>query len=79
MGQTSGKVLNRKKDEQSGFTYTQLTANVSKTFKMEENAMHPSEVARTVLDVVTSDDSQLRYVVGTTRLKRSKRGKICLT
>ena len=31
---------------------------------MEENAMHPSEVAKTVLDAVTSDDPQLRYVVG---------------
>ncbi|MGC1134363.1 MAG: SDR family oxidoreductase [Nitrososphaeraceae archaeon] len=45
--------------------YTQLADNMSKTFKkMEENAMHPSEVAKTILDVVTSDDSQLRYVVG---------------
>jgi hypothetical protein len=31
---------------------------------MEENAMHPSEVAKTILDVATSDDPQLRYVVG---------------
>jgi NAD(P)-dependent dehydrogenase (short-subunit alcohol dehydrogenase family) len=45
--------------------YTQLADNMSKTFKkMEENAMHPSEVAKTILDVVTSDDPQLRYVVG---------------
>ncbi|MGB8641387.1 MAG: SDR family oxidoreductase [Nitrososphaeraceae archaeon] len=45
--------------------YTQLADNMSKTFKkMEENAMHPFEVAKTILDVVTSDDPQLRYVVG---------------
>jgi NAD(P)-dependent dehydrogenase (short-subunit alcohol dehydrogenase family) len=45
--------------------YTQLADNMSKTFKkMEENAMHPSEVAKTILNVVTSDDPQLRYVVG---------------
>jgi NAD(P)-dependent dehydrogenase (short-subunit alcohol dehydrogenase family) len=45
--------------------YTQLADNMSKTFKkMEENAMHPSEVAKTILDVVTSDDPQLRYVIG---------------
>jgi NAD(P)-dependent dehydrogenase (short-subunit alcohol dehydrogenase family) len=45
--------------------YTQLADNMSKIFKkMEENAMHPSEVAKTILDVVTSDDPQLRYVVG---------------
>jgi short-subunit dehydrogenase len=44
--------------------YTQLADNMSKTFKkMEENAMHPSKVAKTILDVVTSDDPQLRYVV----------------
>jgi NAD(P)-dependent dehydrogenase (short-subunit alcohol dehydrogenase family) len=46
-------------------SYTQLADNMSKTFKkMEENAMHPSEVAKTILDVVTSDDPQLRYVLG---------------
>jgi NAD(P)-dependent dehydrogenase (short-subunit alcohol dehydrogenase family) len=45
--------------------YAQQAANVTKTFKkMEENAMHPSEVAKTILDVVMSDDPQLRYVVG---------------
>jgi short-subunit dehydrogenase len=45
--------------------YAQLASNVSKTFKkMEENAMHPSEVAKTVLDAVTSDNPHLRYVVG---------------
>ena len=45
--------------------YTQLADNMSKTFKkMEENAMHPSEVAKTTLNVATSDDPQLRYVVG---------------
>jgi short-subunit dehydrogenase len=45
--------------------YAQLAANVLKTFKkMEENAMHPSKVAKTVLDATTSDDPQLRYVVG---------------
>ena len=41
------------------------SSNVSKTFKkMEENAMHPSEVAKTILDAVTSDNPHLRYVVG---------------
>src|SRR5918996_558369 len=45
--------------------YAQLASNVSKTFKkMEENAMHPSEVAKAVLDAVTSDNPHLRYVVG---------------
>jgi hypothetical protein len=36
-----------------------------KAFKeMEQNAMNPSEVAKTILDAVTSDSPQLRYVVG---------------
>ena len=44
---------------------------MSKTFnKMEENIMHPSEVAKTIPDAVTSDDPQLRYVVGNDATKR---------
>jgi hypothetical protein len=36
-----------------------------KAFKeMEQNAMNPSEIAKTTLDAVTSDNPQLRYVVG---------------
>ena len=31
---------------------------------MEENAISPSEVAKAILDAVTSDNPQLRYVVG---------------
>jgi len=38
---------------------------MSKAFKkMEENIIHPSEVAKVILDAVTSDNPQLRYVVG---------------
>jgi NAD(P)-dependent dehydrogenase (short-subunit alcohol dehydrogenase family) len=45
--------------------YAQQVAGVSKTFKkMEENSLHPTEVAKTVLDAVMSDDPRLRYVVG---------------
>src|ERR687896_2735285 len=45
--------------------YAQQAANVSKTFrKMEENSMHPAVVAKTILDAVTSNNPQLRYVVG---------------
>jgi NAD(P)-dependent dehydrogenase (short-subunit alcohol dehydrogenase family) len=45
--------------------YAQQVANISKIFnKMEENSMHPSEVAKTVLDAISSDNPQLRYVVG---------------
>ena len=54
-----------KKANSPNSPYAQLASNVSKTFKkMEENAMHPSEVAKTILDAVTSDNPHLRYVVG---------------
>jgi short-subunit dehydrogenase len=45
--------------------YTQLENKGLKAFKkMEENAISPSEVAKAILDSVTSDNPQLRYVVG---------------
>jgi short-subunit dehydrogenase len=45
--------------------YTQFGNQIMKAFKkMEQNAMNPSEVAKTILDAVTSDNPQLRYVVG---------------
>src|SRR5918994_410568 len=45
--------------------YTQLGNRMSKAFKeMEQNAIHPSKVAKTILDAVTSDNPQLRYIVG---------------
>jgi hypothetical protein len=45
--------------------HTQLTTNMFRTFKkIEESAIHPSEVAKTILDVATSEDPQLRYGVG---------------
>jgi NAD(P)-dependent dehydrogenase (short-subunit alcohol dehydrogenase family) len=46
--------------------YSQLESKMSTAFeKMEENAIHPSEVAKVILKAVTSDDPQLRYTVGT--------------
>jgi short-subunit dehydrogenase len=45
--------------------YTQFGNQITKAFKeMEQNAMNPSVVAKTILDAVTSDNPQLRYVVG---------------
>ena len=32
--------------------------------KIEQNGMRPSEVAKVILDAVTSEDPQLRYLVG---------------
>jgi NAD(P)-dependent dehydrogenase (short-subunit alcohol dehydrogenase family) len=46
--------------------YRQIIDNVSEIFsKMTENVIHPSEVAKVVVDAVTSDDPEFRYVVGT--------------
>ena len=45
--------------------YTQLENKILKAFKeIEQNAINPSEVAKTILDAVTSDNPQLRYIVG---------------
>jgi NAD(P)-dependent dehydrogenase (short-subunit alcohol dehydrogenase family) len=45
--------------------YRQIIDNVSEIFsKMTENVIHPSEVAKVVVDAVTSDNPEFRYVVG---------------
>ena len=46
--------------------YMQMANNMSEAQKqMAQNSMHPSEVAKAILQVVTSDNPDLRYVVGT--------------
>jgi short-subunit dehydrogenase len=45
--------------------YTQFRSQIMKAFnEMEQNAMTISEVTKTILDAVTSDNPQLRYLVG---------------
>jgi NAD(P)-dependent dehydrogenase (short-subunit alcohol dehydrogenase family) len=45
--------------------YTQFGNQIMKVFKeMEQHAMNASEVAKTILYAVTSDNPQLRYIVG---------------
>jgi NAD(P)-dependent dehydrogenase (short-subunit alcohol dehydrogenase family) len=45
--------------------YAQFTSQIMKAFnEMEQNAMNISEVTKTILDAVTSDNPQLRYLVG---------------
>ena len=45
--------------------YRQLANNMSKAFKkMEENTIHPSEVAKVILQAVMADNPDFRYVVG---------------
>ena len=45
--------------------YSQFGNKILKAYKqMEQNTISPSVVAKTILDAVTSDNPQLRYVVG---------------
>jgi short-subunit dehydrogenase len=45
--------------------YRRMEDNMSKAFKqMVQNTIHPSEVAKVILQAVTSDNPDFRYVVG---------------
>jgi NAD(P)-dependent dehydrogenase (short-subunit alcohol dehydrogenase family) len=45
--------------------YVQFTSQTMKAYKeMEQNAINISEVTKTILDAITSDYPQLRYLVG---------------
>ena len=45
--------------------YKQIENNMFESFKkMEQNAIHPSEVAKVILQAVISDNPDFRYVVG---------------
>jgi short-subunit dehydrogenase len=54
-----------KSSSDSDSPYSQFGNKILKAFKiMEQNVISPSVVAKTILDAVTSDNPQLRYVVG---------------
>jgi NAD(P)-dependent dehydrogenase (short-subunit alcohol dehydrogenase family) len=45
--------------------YRQLANSMSESFKqMQQNMLHPSEVAKVILQAVTSENPDFRYVVG---------------
>ena len=45
--------------------YKQIENNVSESFKqMEQNTIHPSEVAKVILQAVQSNNPDFRYIVG---------------
>jgi len=45
--------------------YKQMVNNVSESFKqMQQNTIHPSEVANVILQAVLSDNPDFRYVIG---------------
>jgi short-subunit dehydrogenase len=49
----------------SNSPYTQFGNKILKAYKeMEQNTISPSVVAKTILDAITSNNPQLRYVVG---------------
>src|ERR671921_1227769 len=51
--------------DNSGSPYKQIVNNVSESFKqMQQNTIHPSEVANVILQAVLSDSPDFRYVVG---------------
>ena len=51
--------------EPNNLPYRHMEDNMSKAFKqMVQNTIHPSEVAKVILQAVTSDNPDFRYVVG---------------
>jgi short-subunit dehydrogenase len=54
-----------KSSSDSDSPYTQFGNKILKAYKeMEQNTISPSVVAKTILDAITSNNPQLRYVVG---------------
>src|ERR671915_351520 len=54
-----------KSSSDSNSPYSQFGNRILKAYKeMEQNTISPSAVAKTILDAVTSNNPQLRYVVG---------------
>lgn len=52
-------------DNNNNSPYRQLVDNILGTFKqIEQNTIHPSEVAKVILQAVLSDNPDFRYVIG---------------
>jgi len=57
------KIASKSKDSQS--PYRKIIDNVSEVFsKMTENVIHPSEVAKIIVNAVTIENPEFRYIVG---------------
>jgi len=51
---------------------------MSEYFKeWSQNAIHPSEVAKTILQAITADNPDFRYVVGNDALMTLEQEKVC--
>ena len=56
---------NNNNNNNSDSPYRQLANSMSESFKqMQQNMLHPSEVAKVILQAVTSENPDFRYVVG---------------
>jgi hypothetical protein len=61
----AAKASGRDNNKNNNSPYTQFTNNVLGTFKqIEQNTIHPSEVAKVILQAVKADNPDFRYVVG---------------
>ena len=59
------KMATAKASDPAKSPYSRIENRMQEAFKkIEQNGIHPSEVARVILDAVTSEDPQLRYLVG---------------
>ncbi|MFL6380307.1 MAG: SDR family oxidoreductase [Nitrososphaeraceae archaeon] len=61
----AAKASNSSDNNNDYLLYRQIENNMLESFKkMEQNAIHPSEVAKMILQAVTSDNPDFRYVIG---------------
>lgn len=59
------KMAHAKASDPTKSPYRRIENRMLEAFKkIEQNGIHPSEVAKVILDAVTSEDPQLRYLVG---------------
>ena len=57
-----------------------LQNSLSEYFKQWfQNAIHPSEVAKAILNAVSTENPEFRYVVGKDAMMTLESGKICQT
>ncbi|MFL6433569.1 MAG: SDR family oxidoreductase [Nitrososphaeraceae archaeon] len=61
----AAKASNSSDNNNDYLLYRQIENNMLESFKkMEQNAIHPSEVAKMILQAVTTDNPDFRYVIG---------------
>ena len=59
------KMAHAKASDTTKSPYRRIENRMLEAFKkIEQNGIHPSEVAKVILDAITSEDPQLRYLVG---------------